>query len=94
MWAFPGFSTPTVERFSAVPRSKPGFTDIYKKGSGAGGGKPGNPHIRRFPVSKAQGERIPHGAMPGKYFAEVLLNRFSQQFWFHFLPSNLKIRVV
>jgi hypothetical protein len=30
--------------------------------------------------------------MPGKYFAEVLLNRFSQQFWFHFLPHDAEDR--
>jgi hypothetical protein len=39
IWAFPSFPSPAAERFSAVPRSKPGFTGMYEKRSGAGGGK-------------------------------------------------------
>jgi hypothetical protein len=42
------------------------------------GGKIGNAHIRRFPVSIARGEGIPYGAMLGKKYSEALLRRFSQ----------------
>ena len=64
MWAFTIFAPPTAERSPAVSRSKHGDTDIFEERSLAGEAKIVNAHIRRFPVSKAQGEGIPHGAMP------------------------------
>ena len=58
---------------------KPGLLQgTAEKRSAVDGEKLGNAYIRRFLVFKAQGEGIPHGAMPGKKYPEALLRRFSQ----------------
>ena len=63
MWAFTIFARPASERSSKISVTPGLLRETAGERSAVGGAKIMSAHIRRFSVSKAQGEWISHSAM-------------------------------